>query len=354
MAHDFNNLLAVVVGNLDLLEAKLESDPEARELSDTALQAALRGAELTRQLLAFSRRQALEPKVFDLNALVRGTTQLLRRTLGERIVIQLQLAEALWPAIADPTQVESALVNLAINARDAMPRGGRLRIACFNHRGPPAEGMAEGDYVALAVTDTGTGMEAEVARRAFDPFFTTKPVGKGTGLGLSMIYGFARQSGGHVALRTAPGEGTTVTIYLPRAPAVEAGAAEEAPAAAEAGHETILVVDDDADVRATAVQLIGQLGYAVLEAGDGPAALALIEAHPEIALLFTDVVMPGGMRGDELAAAARAIRPGLKVLMSSGNMDLGPEPGAAPDGSDFIAKPYRARALAARLREALG
>ncbi len=354
IAHDFNNLLLVIIVSLDLLRDGAALEPPFPALVENAHAAATRAADLTRRLLAFARQQPLQSRAIDLAALVEGMHGLLKRTLGPTIGIDLSLPPDLGLAGGDQGQMENALLNLAINARDAMPRGGRLRIACFNHRGPPAEGMAEGDYVALAVTDTGTGMEAEVARRAFDPFFTTKPVGKGTGLGLSMIYGFARQSGGHVALRTAPGEGTTVTIYLPRAPAVEAGAAEEAPAAAEAGHETILVVDDDADVRATAVQLIGQLGYAVLEAGDGPAALALIEAHPEIALLFTDVVMPGGMRGDELAAAARAIRPGLKVLMSSGNMDLGPEPGAAPDGSDFIAKPYRARALAARLREALG
>jgi CheY-like chemotaxis protein len=255
--------------------------------------------------------------------------------------------------------VDDALVNLGINARDAMPKGGELTIETANvhlddvYAAANAE-VVPGDYVMLAVSDTGVGMTPDVAEHALEPFFTTKPAGEGTGLGLSMIYGFVRQSGGQVTLKSAPGEGTTVTLFLPRSLAASATPLEELPPA-ESGHEMILVVEDDSDVRATAVQLIEQLGYSVLEAADGPAGLALVHQHPEIALLFTDVVMPGGMRGDELAAAAKALRPGLKILMSSGNFDLGGEAGSQEKMAyPFIAKPYRAQALASRLRETLG
>ncbi|WP_291830373.1 ATP-binding protein, partial [Bosea sp. (in: a-proteobacteria)] len=354
IAHDFNNLLLVIIVSLDLLREVPDLEPPYPSLLENAHAAATRAADLTQRLLAFARQQPLRNASIDLGELVEGMHGLLKRTLGQTIGIEISAPLDLWPVANDQGQIENALLNLAINARDAMPRGGVLRIACFNHPGAPEEGMAPGDYVALAVTDTGEGMEPEVARRAFDPFFTTKPVGKGTGLGLSMIYGFVRQSGGHVGLATAPGQGTTVTLYLPRGGA-EPSSPAEAAAIPEAGHESILVVEDDPDVRATAVQLIEQLGYSVLEAADGPAALELLRRHAEIALLFTDMVMPGGMRGDELAAAALALRPGIKVLISSGNADLGREPAGAdlPD-YPFIAKPYRAQALAQRLREALG
>lgn len=363
MAHDFNNLLAVVVGNLDLLEAKLTGDPDAQELADTALQAGLRGAELTRQLLAFSRQQSLEPKVFDLNGLVRGTTQLLRRTLGERIVIQLQLAEGLWLGIADPAQVESALVNLAINARDAMPAGGRLTIETGNkhlderYAAEHAE-VAPGDYLMLAVSDTGTGIPAEFLERVFEPFFTTKADGKGSGLGLAMIYGFAKQSRGHVKIYSETGHGTTVRLYLPRAGEAEISAAET-PAAAPVRPTvptTVLVVDDSTPVRRVAAQLIGDLGYQVVEAGGVAEALEILRQDRPIDLLFTDVVMPGGMMGDELARVACELRPGLKVLFTSGftHASIGNGQMAAQiGGRALITKPYRKEDLARRLAEAL-
>lgn len=363
MAHDFNNLLAVVVGNLDLLEAKLAGDADARELSDTALQAGLRGAELTRQLLAFSRRQALEPRVFDLNRLVRETTHLLRRTLGEGIVIRLQLAEALWPALADPAQVESALVNLAINARDAMPGGGHLTIETGNKHLDDqyaAENIevVPGDYVMIAVSDTGTGIPPEVLDRVFEPFFTTKADGKGSGLGLAMIYGFAKQSRGHVKIYSEPGHGTTVRLYLPRAGAAEAAAAM-APAAVPlrpTAPTTVLVVDDSAPVRRMAVQLIAELGYQVLEAGTAADALEIMRQDRPVDLLFTDVVMPGGMMGGELARVACELRPGLKVLFTSGftHASIGNGQTAAQiGGRALITKPYRKEDLARRLAEVL-
>jgi PAS domain S-box-containing protein len=363
MAHDFNNLLAVVVGNLDLLEAKLERDAEARDLADDAMQAALRGAELTRQLLAFSRRQSLEPKVFDVNVLVGNTTQLLRRTLGERIVVHLQLAEGLWPAIADPAQVESALVNLAINARDAMPEGGRLTIETGNKH-LDARYAAEnlevtpGDYVMLAVSDTGTGIPADLLDRVFEPFFTTKSEGKGSGLGLAMIYGFAKQSGGHVKIYSEPGHGTTVRLYLPRAGASEVAAATQ-PAAAPARPTapiTVLVVDDNAPVRRIAAQLVTDLGYQVIEAASGAEALDVLRQDRPIDLLFTDVVMPGGLTGDELARVACELRPGLKVLFTSGFTHAAIGNGQRPAqtaGHPLITKPYRKEDLARRLAEVL-
>lgn len=363
MAHDFNNLLAVVVGNLDLLEAKLENDPEAGELADMAMQAALRGAELTRQLLAFSRRQSLEPKVFDLNGLVRGTTQLLRRTLGERIVIDQQLAEPLWPTIADPAQVESALVNLAINARDAMPEGGRLTIETGNkhldeHYAAENADVTPGDYVMLAVSDTGTGIPPELLDRVFEPFFTTKSEGQGSGLGLAMIYGFAKQSHGHVKIYSEPGHGTTVRLYLPRAGEAEVaaiGAHETAPARPTTP-TTVLVVDDSAPVRRVAAQLIADLGYQVVEAGSGAEALEILRQDRPIDLLFTDVVMPGGMTGGDLAHHARQLRPDLKVLFTSGFTHASIGNSQRPvqiEGHPLITKPYRKEDLARRLAEAM-
>ncbi len=274
VAHDFNNLLTVVIGNLDLAMDRVHH--ELRPSIEGALRAAERGAALMRQMLAFSRRQTLISEALDLNHVAAGMQQMLRRTLGEDVEIEMRLAAPLWPALADRAQVESALLNLAINARDAMPAGGKLTIETENahldedYALHNAE-VAPGDYVALAVTDTGTGMAPEVLEHAFEPFFTTKEIGKGTGLGLSMIYGFAKQSRGHVKIYSEVGHGTTVRLYLPRKTAV--AESEAAPAGVDrartGGSETILVVEDDADVRAFVVGQLGDLGYRVIEAADG-------------------------------------------------------------------------------------
>jgi len=359
IAHDFNNILTVIVGNLDMIAAGLADRPRLAGMAGAALQASLRGAEMTRRLLAFARRQTLEPRRFILNDRLPSLVAVLGRTLGEQIRITTTLAPGLWPARADPFQVDDALVNLAINARDSMPNGGELRIETANVRldDAYAAGNAEvvpGDYVLLAVGDSGCGMTPEVAERALEPFFTTKPAGEGTGLGLSMIYGFARQSGGHLKIASELGIGTTVKLYLPRS--MEA---DDAPVAVESttlprGEETILLVEDNADVRTMAERQLTELGYRVRTAESGPAALSLIGSGADCDLLFTDIVMPGGMTGYELATAARARRPGLRVLFTSGHarVPLSSEAGATAEGP-LLRKPYRRSELARQVHEAL-
>jgi PAS domain S-box-containing protein len=364
VAHDFNNLLSVIIGNLDLLEERLHADPAAAPLAAKALEAALRGAELTRQLLAFARRQPLDAKVLDLNALVTSTMDLLQRTLGEQIKITTFLAPDLWPILVDPTQLESALINLAINARDAMrgtKNGGRLIIETANHRldddyvriNPD---VTPGDYAMVAVSDTGVGMDAEVMAKVFDPFFTTKAPGEGTGLGLSMVYGFIRQSQGHIKIYSEPGLGTTVRLYLPRADGrVEEPAAAAVPEQPPIGKgERILVVEDNAAVRRVVMDQLAGLGYRTIEAENAEAALAILKRGRAVDLLFTDIVMPGRMNGIELAEAARALRPKLKVLLTSGFARDAIE-GSSDDGDlkNLLSKPYRKSELAARLRAAL-
>ncbi|MBI3709813.1 MAG: PAS domain S-box protein [Proteobacteria bacterium] len=361
IAHDFNNLLTVVIGNLDLLRDRLHADPQAADFAENALKASLRGAELTRQLLAFSRRQALDAKVIAINELVAAIMGLLRRTLGEQIEIATVLAPDLWPAFVDPAQLESALVNLAINARDAMSGGGRLTIETANkqlderYAGENVD-VVPGDYVMLAVSDTGTGMAPNVLARAFEPFFTTKPPGEGTGLGLSMVYGFARQSQGHIKIYSELEHGTTVRLYLPRATDGAAHAAEAKPTSlpvAKSG-ERILVVEDNPDVRMVVATQLGELGYRVIEATNAEAALNILERGEGVDLLFSDVVMPGSMGGGDLARAARALRPGLKVLLTSGfakaSMQSGPR---AEEFKNLLSKPYRKADLAAKLRATL-
>lgn len=361
MAHDFNNLLSVVIGSLDLLKEQVSDDPDAVALADTALQAGIRGAELTRQLLAFARRQPLEPKLIDINVLVSDMTRLLRRTLGENVETTLIAAPDAWPVVIDPAQLNAAIANLATNARDAMPNGGRLTIETKNTHldadytilNPEA---TPGDYVLIEVSDTGTGMPPETLAHAFDPFFTTKEVGRGTGLGLSMVFGFVKQSQGHIKIYSEVGQGTTIRIYLPRAkPGREAPAAVVPPAPLRKGQETILVVEDNSDVRLTVAKQLVDLGYTVVEAGNARAALAILK-NPDVKidLLFTDLIMPGGMNGDELARAAAAARPGLKVLFTSGY------PGSAlrdgdrlADGEHLLSKPYRKQELARKLAEIL-
>ncbi|MFZ5790002.1 MAG: PAS domain S-box protein [Pseudomonadota bacterium] len=361
LAHDFNNLLTVIIGNLEYLAGELAPGTKARHLAGQALEAGLRGADLTRQLLAFARRQSLEPKEFALNDLVSGITHLLRRTLGEQVEVEMKLSTDLWPVLADPTQVESALANLAINARDAMPGGGRLIIETANthlDERYAAENVEvePGDYVMLAVSDTGTGIPPGVLGRVFEPFFTTKPQGKGTGLGLSMVYGFAKQSRGHVKIYSEVGHGTTVRLYLPRAGSGPVVSATGAPVASDDAvpDATILVVEDNAEVRDVTVRQLTELGYRVVEANDGPSALGILRQGRPIDLLFTDMVMPGGMTGADLAREAQSLRPGLKVLLTSGFAEASVQGGLPSGGKrNLLSKPYRKRDLARRVGEIL-
>ena len=359
MAHDFNNLLTVIIGNLDTVAESLAGD--RRQLVESALKAAERGAALTHRLLAFSRRQALSPETLDLHRLASDMGDLLRRTLGEHVEIEIKPPAGLWPAAADRGQVENALLNLAINARDAMPSGGTLTIDTANvHLDDDyAAGNAEvipGDYVMLAVSDSGVGMPAEVLAHAMEPFFTTKEVGKGTGLGLSMIYGFAKQSRGHLKIESKPDNGTTIRLYLPRADtgAATPVAAAAAPAGLAGGGETILVVEDNPAVRLVIVQQLRRLGYRIIETVDGKQASKVLDSDVSIALLFTDIIMPGGMSGRQLAEQARRRRPTLKVLFMSGYAeDADAHPDSPALSNNFLQKPFRSRDLALKVRAAL-
>lgn len=360
VAHDFNNLLTVILGNAEHLAERLVANKELHGIADSIATAAERGSELTRSLLAFARKQPLMPQDIDIGQKILGMEQLLRRTLGEHIECEFLLDQKLWLASVDPGQLASALLNLVLNARDAMPEGGKLTVGVRNvSLGASDIGVNSetrpGDYVMVAVTDTGCGMTAEVAGRAFEPFFTTKEVGKGTGLGLSMVYGFARQSGGSMEIRSEPGRGTVVRLYFPRVGAPQPDdAALTARMAAPAGSETILVVEDDDMVRAYVERQLKELGYRVIVARDGRAALEILRGTEEIQLLFTDVVMPGGMFGTELAREASQLRPGLKILFTSGYSN---QPVKALDGlgrdAPILNKPYRRNDLASMLRSVL-
>ena len=360
LAHDFNNLLTVILGNLEMLEPRL-ADTDSREIIADAREATELGAQLAARLLAFGRRQPLAPKPIDLNVLVLGMTDLLRRTLGTPVKIETRLADDLPITLADFGQVETALLNLALNARDAMPNGGILRVETELRDITPLEAatradVSSGHYVTLAVTDTGTGMSEEVQQRAFEPFFTTKPSGVGTGLGLSMVYGFVKQSGGHIELSSNPGEGTTVRIYLPAQSGSLAVAKRPAPAPAKSTMRAarILVVEDDARVRRISVRRLKQLGYAVIEADSGPAALLVLDRGDPIDVLFTDIVMAGGMNGLDLARAARERRPGLKILLTSGFAEPSIlEAGLTTTHAAWLAKPYTIDLLDGRLRALL-
>ncbi|MBN2973766.1 PAS domain-containing protein [Roseomonas aeriglobus] len=356
IAHDFNNMLAVVIGALDLLERRVaQGRTDVGRYVEAARDGATRAAALTQRLLSFSRQTALDPVPTDLGLLIDGMTELLDRTLGEGIHVETKLALDTWAARTDRSQLENALVNLAVNARDAMPRGGRLTIATGNRPINSAEaatkGMMPGDYVMIAVSDTGTGMDAETAARAFDPFFTTKSVGKGTGLGLSQVFGFVRQSGGHITLDTAPGEGTCITILLPRdasgrVPTAPAPTNPDAPKARRG--EKVLLVEDEDRVRNFSIEALEELGYSVTAACDGPSALALIHGGLVPDLLFTDMVMPE-MTGRELAAAVRERHPDLRVLFTSGYTR---EEGEALDPY-VLRKPFDVLTLALRIRQTL-
>ncbi len=358
IAHDFNNLLTVISGNLQLLETRL-TDATERKLLDTAAGAAGRGAELVRGLLAFARRQVLQPQVVDLNDIVARMMPVLRRTLGEPIEIATRPGAGLWPALADPAQVEAALLNLCLNARDAMPEGGRLVLETANvTQGATAleAELTPGDYVLLCVSDSGAGMSEEIKNHAFEPFFTTKRASKGSGLGLSMVYGFAKQSGGHVKIDSERRKGTSVKLYLPRAKGAPASAVEEPSRPLEElrGLETVLVVEDDADVCALAVTYLCELGYHVLEAAEAKAALALLEAGEAIDLLFVDLVLPGTMDGHALAREAKKRRPGVRVLYTSGyprNTII--RTGNLEESDRLLMKPYRKEDLARAVRRIL-
>jgi PAS domain S-box-containing protein len=358
IAHDFNNLLTGIVGSLDLLQTRLSqgrTENVARYI-DAAMTSANRAAALTHRLLAFARRQPLIPKSVDANQLVVSLEDLLRRTIGETIDLAIVAADDLWCTLCDPNQLESALLNLAINARDAMPDGGKLTIATANARldGVAADtpALAPGDYICISVTDTGTGMSAEVAARAFDPFFTTKPIGQGTGLGLSMIYGFARQSNGHVTIESKLGQGTSIRLYLPRHHGDVAAAHASAVRAAEhaATGETVLVVEDEPVVRGVILEMLGEQGYRTLEAVDGPSGLRILRTDERIDLLVTDVGLPG-MNGRQLADQARETRPELKILFITGYAEsVAIADGFLQPGMEMITKPFDLGNLSRRVR----
>jgi PAS domain S-box-containing protein len=359
LAHDFNNLLTVISGNLEMLESHIE-DPDQAEILKEAQEATELGAKIANRLLAFGRRQPLNPKPIDLSALVGGMTDLLRRSLGELIRVETHLASGLPPTHADPGQVENVLLNLAINSRDAMPDGGRLFIETRDARidrdyAAAHPDVEPGHYVMLAITDTGAGMTAEVRQRAFEPFFTTKGPGAGSGLGLSMVYGFVKQSGGHVQIYSEVERGTTVRIYLPakeERQAVEA--APSIPRADGSNGETILVVEDDERVRRVSVRRLTELGYRIIEADSGPTALTIIDRGEPVDLVFTDVVMPGGMTGIELAHAVRERRPGLRILFTSGYAEPAIATGdVLTSNADWLGKPYRTADLALKVRTLL-
>ena len=359
IAHDFNNLLMVVLGNLDEVTERLTGNDALRPLVRAATAAAERGADLTRQLLAFARRQPLRPQPIDCNHIIEAMVEMLRRTLGERIDIRIALTTDLPPAIADAAQVQNALLNLTINARDAMPEGGKLVIETStaqldeDYRSSNSD-VAPGHYVMIAVTDTGTGMSPGVMARAFEPFFTTKEIGKGSGLGLSMVYGFAKQSGGHAKIYSEVGQGTTVKLYLPVAADAAVDVAPTAGASAmerAREGEGVLVVEDDVLVRDTVTRLLRGLGYRVAEAANSDAALNILRGGEPIHLLFTDVVLPGRMGGRELAAEGRRIRAGLRVLFTSGyTQDSAVHHGRVDNGVSLLSKPYKKDALARVIR----
>jgi len=368
VAHDFNNLLTLVLGGLEGIGRQLAVLPDpaiatrVERFRDMALQGAKRAAALTSRLLAFSRQQSLAPQSLDANELVAGLSELLRRTLGEAIVLETVLASGLWRTFADPNQLENALLNLALNARDAMPDGGKLAIETANVTLDKAyvtslnDPVEPGQYVMIAVADTGTGMDMPTRERAFDPFFTTKEVGKGTGLGLSQVYGFARQSAGHVKIYSEVGEGATVKIYLPRRTGdLAEKAVSQAPDVSQSiGSETILLVEDDEALRSYGIQILGELGYRVLEAESGAAALAVLDGDQQIDLLLTDVVMPGGVNGQQLADQAARRRPGLKVLFMTGYAPNAiVSHGRLDAQAPLIGKPFSFDELAAKVRETL-
>jgi CheY-like chemotaxis protein len=372
LAHDFNNLLTIIIGNMQLLDGKLEGDEKSQKRLSEAIDAARRGSELTRQLLAFARKQELEPRDVGVNDLVRGMQELVSRTIGEAVELSVSTMSGDPRCLIDPAQLESSILNLAINARDAMQGQGKLTIETQpvyldHHYASRNADVSPGQYVMVAVTDTGTGIQPEVLEKVFQPFFTTKPTGKGTGLGLSMVYGFIKQSGGHISIYSEVGHGTSVKMYLPRRmrpgedhgdyvnPGAGNSGATVDPEAGAMRRPKILVVEDQEAVRAVACGFLEDFGYDIIEAGDGFEALAKLQENPDVDLMFSDVVMPGGMNGFDLAQAAQSMRPDLKVVHTSGY------PRGAMVHQDeprfkegfIIMKPYRREDLQKIIKDAL-
>lgn len=367
VAHDFNNLLTVILGSLDSMGRELDRvvDPvlatRLRHLRDMANIGAERAASLTSRLLAFARRKPLDPKTINANNLLAGISDLLRRTIGESVSFEFVAAAGLWNALADPSELESAVVNLAVNARDAMPQGGRLTVETSNASLDDAyvEAFAEpvppGQYVMIAVSDSGTGMSKETLAQVLEPFFTTKEPGKGTGLGLSQVYGFARQSGGHLRIYSELGEGTTIKLYLPRSHSLTDTALEHKRLPLPSGGcETVLIVEDHDELRAYSVEVLEEQGYKVLAAVSGPAALRVLGSNPDVDLLFTDVVLPDGMNGRQLAEEAARNSPGLKTLFTTGyTRNAIVHDGRLDPGVALITKPFTAEQLSRKVRQVL-
>jgi PAS domain S-box-containing protein len=364
LAHDFNNLLTGITGSLEMMQVRLAQGRTAEfdRYLMAAQGAAKRAAALTHRLLAFSRRQTLDPKPTNINRLLSGLEDLVRRTVGPSVAVELVGASGLWPTLVDPNQLENAVLNLCINARDAMPDGGHLTIETANRwldeRAARQQDLPVGQYVSLCVTDTGTGMSPEIIAKVFEPFFTTKPQGEGTGLGLSMIYGFARQSGGQVRVYSEVGQGTTMCLYLPRHDEdalIEDKGEASATLAADGDGEVVLVIDDEPTIRMLVAEVLAESGYVVIEAPDGPAGLRVLESNTRIDLLITDVGLPGGMNGRQVADAARLTRPDLKVLFITGyaeNAVIGR--GRLDNGMFVLTKPFQMEVLAGRIREIIG
>ena len=359
VAHDFNNLLQVVAGNLQLLVKDVAGNERAERRVGNALAGVSRGAKLASQLLAFGRRQALEPRVINVGRFVAGMDDLLRRSIGEAVEVEVITAGGLWNTFADPAQVENALLNLAINARDAMDGSGKLTIEVGNasldqdYARTHAE-VEAGQYVMLAVTDTGSGMAPDIVDKVFEPFFSTKPEGKGTGLGLSMVYGFVKQSGGHVKIYSEIGQGTTVKVYLPRSLSDEDREVVVQDGPVVGGNETVLVVEDDDEVRSIVVETLTDLGYRVLTARDAQAGLTVAESGIPIDVIFTDVVMPGPLKSSEMARRAKERLPNLAILFTSGYTENSIVHGGKLDaGVELLSKPYTREALARRLRHVI-
>jgi CheY-like chemotaxis protein len=360
IAHDFNNLLTVVIGNLGLIADRVE-DPVTGRMAQSAINSARRGAELTQRLLAFSRKQTLAPSVIELDQLVAGLTELMRRTLGESIEIEVVGADDVWTCRADHAQLESTILNLALNARDAMPLGGKLTIETSNVKLVDADvaalnDVSPGEFVKASVSDTGTGMSQDVIDHAFEPFFTTKDVGAGSGLGLSMVHGFINQSGGFVTIDSTEDVGTTVNLYLPRSlettPTVLESPKGKSPVSRG---EKVLVVEDDPDVRVLTVHLLLELGYETVEAADGKEAIEVLQQTPGIDLLFTDVGLPGGMSGIDIAREALQQFPNIKVLFTSGyGDDVLTRHGGIDADAEFVRKPFSKEDLAQKLRTVMG
>ncbi|QIG99637.2 MULTISPECIES: PAS domain S-box protein [unclassified Bradyrhizobium] len=363
LAHDFNNLLTGISGALELLQIRISQGryKDVERYISTAQGAASRAAALTHRLLAFSRRQTLDPKATDVNRLIAGMKDLINNTLGPEIEMTMTTGAMLWTTLVDPNQLENALLNLCINARDAMPDGGKLKIEAANRTVDSVDAfsfeMRPGDYVCLSVTDTGTGMSDEVVERAFDPFYTTKPLGQGTGLGLSMIYGFAKQSGGQVRISSVLGRGTTVHLFLPRHSEREeatVSSADFSTAPRAGAGETVLIVDDESSVRMLVAEVLAELGYTAIEAADGSSALQVLRSDTRIDLLVTDVGLPGGMNGRQLADFGRSARPALKILFITGYAEkVVMDTGALDTEMAILTKPFAMDGLAGRIRELL-